>query len=78
MRYECDSAGQLKHCRLPEGSKLDYRHQPCGQLSSIDLNGSRLTSPQFSAGREQERQQGSLLSKYQYAEQGRLHAHSVS
>jgi len=63
---------------LPDGSKLDYRHQPGGQLSSIDLNGSRLTSHQFSAGREQQRQQGLLLSQYQYDEQGRLQAHSVS
>ncbi|GLH39140.1 RHS repeat-associated core domain-containing protein [Pseudomonas moraviensis] len=78
LRYEYDSIGQLKHCRLPDGSKLDYRHQPGGQLSSIDLNGSRLTSHQFSAGREQQRQQGLLLSQYQYDEQGRLQAHSVS
>jgi YD repeat-containing protein len=37
-----------------------------GRLSGIDLNGSRLTSHQFSAGREQQRQQGLLLSQYQY------------
>jgi RHS repeat-associated protein len=78
LRYEYDSVGQLKHCRLPDGSKLDYRRQPGGELSSIDLNGSRLTSHQFSAGREQQRQQGLLLSQYQYDEQGRLQAHSVS
>ncbi|WP_414886680.1 RHS repeat domain-containing protein, partial [Pseudomonas chlororaphis] len=78
LRYEYDKLGQLSHCRLPDGSKLDYRHAPGGQLSSIDLNGSRLTSHQFSAGREQQRQQGLLLSQYQYDEQGRLQAHSVS
>ncbi len=50
----------------------------CYQLGSIDLNGSRLTTHQFSAGREQQRQQGLLLSQYQYDEQGRLQAHSVS
>ena len=77
LRYEYDSVGQLKHCRLPDGSKLDYRHLPGGQLSSIDLNGSRLTAHQFSAGREQQRQQGLLLSQYQYDEQGRLQAHTV-
>ncbi|MGX9379881.1 RHS repeat-associated core domain-containing protein [Pseudomonas sp. JQ36] len=77
-RYEYDSVGQLKHCRLPDGSKLDYRHLPGGQLSGIDLNGSRLTRHQFSAGREQQRQQGLLLSQYQYDEQGRLQSHSVS
>ncbi len=78
LRYEYDKLGQLSHCRLPDCSKLDYRHAPGGQLSSIDLNGSRLTSHQFSAGREQQRQQGLLLSQYQYDEQGRLQAHSVS
>ncbi|WP_085741421.1 DUF6531 domain-containing protein, partial [Pseudomonas sp. R5(2017)] len=52
LRYEYDSVGQLKHCRLPDGSTLDYRHLPGGQLSGIDLNGSRLTRHQFSAGRE--------------------------
>ncbi|MDI2590369.1 DUF6531 domain-containing protein [Pseudomonas sp. 681] len=76
-RYEYDKLGQLSHCRLPDGSKLDYRHQSGGRLSSIDLNGSRLTTHQFSAGREQQRQQGLLLSQYQYDEQGRLQAHSV-
>ncbi|MEO6680326.1 MAG: RHS repeat-associated core domain-containing protein, partial [Pseudomonas sp.] len=77
LRYEYDKLGQLSHCRLPDGSKLDYRHQPGGNLSSIDLNGSRLTTHQFNAGREQQRQQGLLLSQYQYDEQGRLKAHTV-
>jgi RHS repeat-associated protein len=48
-----------------------------GRLRSIDLNGSRLTTHQFDAGREQQRQQGVLLSQYQYDEQGRLQAHTV-
>ncbi|MGF6512640.1 RHS repeat-associated protein [Pseudomonas sp. BT76 TE3572] len=78
LRYEYDNLGQLSHCRLPDGSKLDYRHQPGGRLSSIDLNGSRLTTHQFNCGREQQRQQGLLLSQYQYDEQGRLQAHTVS
>ncbi|WP_236562942.1 RHS repeat-associated core domain-containing protein [Pseudomonas koreensis] len=78
LRYEYDSVGQLKHCRLPDGSKLDYRRLSGGNLSSIDLNGSRLTSHQFKAGREQQRQQGLLLSQYQYDDQGRLQAHNVS
>ena len=77
-RYEYDSVGQFKHCRLPDGSTLEYRHLSGGRLSSIDLNGSRLTNHQFNAGREQQRQQGLLLSQYQYDEQGRLQAHSVS
>ncbi|UVM52594.1 hypothetical protein LOY38_11430 [Pseudomonas sp. B21-015] len=58
MRYEYDNLGQLSYCRLPDGSKLDYHHQRDGQLSSIDLKGSRLTTHQFNAGREQQRQQG--------------------
>ncbi|WP_225931070.1 RHS repeat-associated core domain-containing protein [Pseudomonas monsensis] len=76
-RYEYDSVGQLSQCRLPDGSTLDYRHLSGGRLSSIDLNGSRLTTHQFAAGREQQRQQGVLLSQYQYDEQGRLQAHTV-
>ena len=76
-RYEYDSVGQLSQCRLPDGSTLDYRHLSGGRLSSIDLNGSRLTTHQFDAGREQQRQQGVLLSQYQYDEQGRLQAHTV-
>ncbi|WP_259642999.1 RHS repeat domain-containing protein, partial [Pseudomonas syringae] len=51
LRYEYDTVGQLKHCRLPDGSKLDYHRQRGGQLGNIDLNGSRLTTHQFSAGR---------------------------
>lgn len=76
-RYEYDSVGQLIHCRLPDGSTLDYRYLSGGRLSSIDLNGSRLTTHQFDAGRERQRQQGVLLSQYQYDEQGRLQAHTV-
>src|SRR5690606_13765573 len=73
-----DALGQLSHCRLPDGSRLDYRHQPGGNLAAIDLNGRTLTAHQFCpGGREQYRQQGSLLSEYQYDEQGRLLAHSV-
>ena len=78
LRYEYDALGQLSHCRLPDGSRLDYRHQPGGALAAIQLNGQPLTAHQFTAGgREQFRQQGVLLSEYQYDEQGRLLAHRV-
>lgn len=78
LRYEYDALGQLSHCRLPDGSRLDYRHQSGGALAAIDLNGQPLTVHQFSpGGREQLRQQGALLSEYQYDEQGRLLAHSL-
>ena len=78
LRYEYDALGQLNHCRLPDGSRLDYRHQSGGTLAAIDLNGQPLTAHQFTAGgREQYRQQGALLSEYQYDEQGRLRAHSL-
>ncbi|MDR9754992.1 RHS repeat-associated core domain-containing protein [Pseudomonas sp. SZMC_28357] len=78
LRYQYDNLGQLKHCRLPDGSRLDYHHLQGGRLSGIDLNGSRLTTHQFCVGREVQRRQGLLLSQYQYDDQGRLHAHSVS
>ena len=78
LQYGYDALGRLSHCRLPDGSTLDYRHRAGGELSAIDLNGQRLTSHQFSFGRERQRQQGQLLSQYQYDEQGRLLAHQVS
>ncbi|EJM14657.1 RHS repeat-associated core domain protein containing protein, partial [Pseudomonas sp. GM18] len=62
----------------PDGSKLDYHHAKGGALTAIDLNGARLTSHTFLAGREQQRQQGLLLSEYAYDDQGRLKAHAVS
>ena len=78
LRYEYDALGQLSHCRLPDGSQLDYRHQLGGTLAAIDLNGQPLTAHQYTpGGREQYRQQGALLSEYQYDEQGRLRAHSL-
>ncbi|NVJ12148.1 RHS repeat protein, partial [Myxococcus sp. AM001] len=44
----------------------------------MDHNGQPLTAHQFTpGGREQYRQQGALLSEYQYDEQGRLRAHSL-
>ncbi|MGF6109553.1 RHS repeat-associated core domain-containing protein [Pseudomonas frederiksbergensis] len=78
LRYGYDACGQLNHLRLPDASKLDYRHAKGGVLTAIDLNGTRLTAHTFVAGREQHRQQGLLLSEYQHDEQGRLKAHSVS
>ncbi|MFW0756594.1 RHS repeat-associated core domain-containing protein [Pseudomonas sp. H11T01] len=78
LRYRYDACGRLNHLRLPDNNKLDYHHAEGGSLSAIDLNGTRLTSHQFRAGRELQRQQGLLLSQYQYDEQGRLQAHAVS
>ncbi|MCU0122343.1 type IV secretion protein Rhs, partial [Pseudomonas sp. B2M1-30] len=62
---------------LPDNSKLDYQYAKGGALTAIDLNGARLTSHVYQSGREQQRQQGLLLSEYAYDEQGRLLAHSV-
>ncbi|WP_082356769.1 RHS repeat-associated core domain-containing protein [Pseudomonas nunensis] len=78
LRYGYDACGQFNHIRLPDNSKLDYHHAKGGALTAIDLNGARLTSHTFATGREQHRQQGLLLSDYQYDDQGRLKAHSVS
>ncbi|HJR32509.1 MAG TPA: RHS repeat-associated core domain-containing protein, partial [Pseudomonas sp.] len=77
LRYGYDACGQHNRLRLPDGSKLDYHHAKGGALTAIDLNGARLTSHTFLAGREQNRQQGLLLSEYAYDDQGRLKAHAV-
>ncbi|MGF6489253.1 RHS repeat-associated core domain-containing protein [Pseudomonas frederiksbergensis] len=78
LRYGYDACGQLNRLRLPDGSKLDYHHAKGGALTAIDLNGAGLTTHQFAFGREQNRQQGLLLSEYAYDDQGRLKAHAVS
>ncbi|MCE6979300.1 RHS repeat protein [Pseudomonas frederiksbergensis] len=78
LRYGYDACGQLNRLRLPDGSKLDYHHAKGGALTAIDLNGARLTSHTYKSGREQQRQQGLLLSEYAYDDQGRLKAHAVS
>jgi RHS repeat-associated protein len=78
LRYGYDACGQLNHLRLPDNSKLDYHHAKGGALTAIDLNGARLTTHRFAFGREQQRQQGQLLSEYAYDDQGRLKAHAVS
>ncbi|WP_237882731.1 RHS repeat-associated core domain-containing protein [Pseudomonas sp. PGPR40] len=78
LRYAYDACGQLKRLRLPDGSKLDYHHAKGGALTAIALNVTRLTSHTSLAGREQNRQQGLLLSEYAYDDQGRLKAHAVS
>ncbi|MBC3365929.1 RHS repeat-associated core domain-containing protein, partial [Pseudomonas sp. SWRI154] len=77
LRYRYDSTGRLIHCRLPDRSTLDYRHAQGGALIAIDLNGTCLTEHRFKGGREQQRQQGRLLSDYSYDEQGRLKAQTV-
>ncbi|WP_311132825.1 RHS repeat-associated core domain-containing protein [Pseudomonas fluorescens] len=78
LRYGYDACGRLKRLRLPDGCVLAYHHAKGGALTAIDLNGTRLTSHRFVGGREQQRQQGLLLSDYAYDEQGRLQVHAVS
>ncbi|MGY1891510.1 RHS repeat-associated core domain-containing protein [Pseudomonas sp. SDT291_1_S447] len=77
LRYRYDACGQLKRMRLPDNSVLDYRHAKGGALTDIDLNGTPLTRHVYQSGREQQRQQGLLLSEYTYDDQGRLLAHAV-
>ncbi|VVN02773.1 Putative deoxyribonuclease RhsC [Pseudomonas fluorescens] len=77
LRYRYDACGQLKRMRLPDNSVLDYRHAKGGALTDIDLNGTPLTRHVYKSGREQQRQQGLLLSEYSYDDQGRLLAHAV-
>ncbi|WP_426205102.1 RHS repeat-associated core domain-containing protein [Pseudomonas sp. TWP3-1] len=77
LRYAYDACGQLKRLRLPDNSKLDYLYAKGGALTAINLNGAQLTRHVYQSGREQQRQQGLLLSEYTYDEQGRLQAHAV-
>ena len=78
LRYQYDTFGQLSDCRLPDGNRLHYHYQKGGALKAIDLNGQRLTGHRYEAGLETLRQQGHLVSHYQYDEQGRLQDHAVS
>ncbi|MCX4216872.1 RHS repeat protein [Pseudomonas sp. MCal1] len=77
LRYTYDACGQLTRLRLPDNSKLDYHYAKGGALTAIDLNGALLTRHVYQNGREQQRQQGLLLSEYAYDEQGRLQSHAV-
>ncbi|WP_222833344.1 RHS repeat protein [Pseudomonas sp. SC3(2021)] len=77
LRYAYDACGQLKRQRLPDNSKLDYHYANGGALTAIDLKGASLTRHVYQSGREQQRQQGLLLSEYAYDDQGRLLAHAV-
>ncbi|WP_339470449.1 DUF6531 domain-containing protein, partial [Pseudomonas sp. EL_65y_Pfl1_R83] len=72
LRYGYDACGQLKNLRLPDNNRLTFNHDKGGHLSTVELNGAVLTSHLFSAGREQQRAQGKLLSSYQHDAQGRL------
>ncbi|WP_434604520.1 RHS repeat protein [Pseudomonas sp. Z4-7] len=77
LHYRYDEAGRLTYCRLPDRSTLNYRHLYGGALLAIDLNGQCLTEHRFTGTRERQRQQGLLLSDYNYDEQGRLKAQTV-
>lgn len=78
LRYQYDTLGQLSDCRLPDGNRLHYHYQKGGALKGIDLNGKTLTGHRYEAGLETVRQQGYVVSHYQYDEQGRLQDHAVS
>ena len=78
LRYGYDACGQLKNLRLPDNNRLTFNHDKGGNLATVELNGKTLTSHLFNTGRERQRQQGELLSHYDYDEQNRLHAHAVT
>ncbi len=77
LRYGYDACGQLKNLRLPDNNRLVFNHSKGGQLEKVELNGRTLTAHRFDTGREHQRGQGSLLSSYQYDEQGRLFNHGL-
>ncbi|MFB3306678.1 DUF6531 domain-containing protein, partial [Pseudomonas sp. AMR01] len=66
LRYGYDACGQLKNLRLPDNNRLAFNHKKGGDLQTVELNGSVLTTHTFEAGREHQRGQGKLLSSYQY------------
>ncbi|WP_416364936.1 RHS repeat-associated core domain-containing protein [Pseudomonas sp. NFX183] len=78
LRYGYDACGQLKNLRLPDNNRVTFNHDKSGHLATVELNGKTLTSHLFKTGRERQRQQGQLLSHYNYDEQHRLHAHAVT
>ncbi|MGU9824943.1 RHS repeat-associated core domain-containing protein [Pseudomonas sp. LF090] len=78
LRYGYDACGQLKNLRLPDNNRLTFNHDKSGHLATVELNGKTLTSHLFKTGRERQRQQGQLLSHYDYDDQNRLHAHAVT
>ena len=78
LLYRYDACGRLNHLRLPDDNTLDFHFASGGALAAIDLNGARLTSHQFFAGRELQRQQGSISSIYGYDDQSRLTSHALA
>ncbi|WP_025857519.1 RHS repeat-associated core domain-containing protein [Pseudomonas sp. CHM02] len=78
LRYGYDACGQLHNLRLPDNNRLTFNHDKGGHLATVELNGAVLTSHLFNAGREQQRQQGQLLSTYQHDHQGRLFNQSIN
>ncbi|MBC3237534.1 RHS repeat domain-containing protein, partial [Pseudomonas lurida] len=78
LRYGYDACGHLHSLRLPDNNRLTFNHDKGGHLATVELNGAVLTSHLFTAGREQQRQQGQLLSHYQHDHQGRLFSQSIN
>ena len=77
LRYGYDACGQLQNLRLPDNNRLTFNHAKGGHLSTVELNGSLLTTHTYEAGREHQRAHGKLLSSYQYDDQGRLFNHGI-
>ncbi|MFK9004415.1 RHS repeat-associated core domain-containing protein [Pseudomonas pergaminensis] len=78
LRYGYNACGHLQNLRLPDNNRLTFNHDKGGHLATVELNGAVLTSHLFTAGREQQRQQGQLLSHYQHDHQGRLFNQSIN
>ncbi|MBD1559843.1 RHS repeat protein [Vibrio sp. S9_S30] len=74
--YQYDELSNLAHWQLPDANTLRYERSAGGVLSRIMLNEEQLTRHHFDNGLETSRQQGSLTSRFQHDEEGRLIAHT--
>ena len=73
VRHEYDALGNRVATVTPDGRRIDYQHDAQGRVQAVLLDGEALSRHKFDElGQETARQQGKLVSRYDYDPAGRL------
>ncbi|MBX3667240.1 MAG: RHS repeat protein [Rhodocyclaceae bacterium] len=73
ISHEYDASGRNSATVAPDGRRIEYQHNAAGRVQAVLIDGQVLTRHRYDEfGQETDRQQGDLLSHFDYDPAGRL------